>query len=215
MLTGVDGAFKLGYTPSPGSTVSGGAATPYFNRRLDERILQASIDFGAASNLPRPSSEAAKRGLRFERKVLSALHSAFDGRFASQLPFSFKTQSKRGRAILDGLLLSRDGSALCLIEVKSIHCADAWHQLENFYLPIVRDAVRGVFRICLLEVVRVFDPWVRLPKAVALVSNPEEAFEASESFLPVLATRDGGFSHAELCPRDSALHPDPVHRGAS
>lgn len=174
---------------------------PYFNRRLGGSLLQASVDFGAgasqAARTPSASSEATKRGLRYERRVLRSFSAAHGCRFVAQLPFSFQTCAKRGRAIPDGLLLSEAGDAVCIVEVKLHHCADAWQQLTQFYLPIVREALAPL-RVCCLEVCSSYDPWVKLPGPVRLLADPSEAFETREGFA-VLVTRKGDLR----CPTSS------------
>lgn len=159
-----------------------------------DRVLQARIEFASSAILPRrvaaKQTESTKRGLRFEARVTAALHSAFPARFVSQLPFSFQTNSKRGRAIPDGILLSQRERAACIIEIKARHTSDAWWQLERFYAPIIREALPG-FRICLLEICGVYDPAVKLPKAAALLERPEDVFETRECFHPVYVTRKG------------------------
>lgn len=181
-----------------------GVSHPYFTRQLTSPLLDARICFGSSATLPGPRSEAAKRGVRFERKVADSLSQSFRTRFVSNLPFSFQTSAKRGKAIPDGLLFT-EREEVVLIEVKYQHCADAWWQLERFYLPIVREALR-VFRVVPLEICSIYDPWVKLQKSVALVESPLEALEARDCFHPVLATRNGSLQ----CRTSSIPDPESV-----
>lgn len=159
------------------------------------RVLSARIEFAGKPPLSFPGrsatrAEATKRGLRFEARVSQSLSYAHPTRFAPQLPLSFQTCSKRGRAIPDGILLAERESAICIIEIKARHTRDAWWQLERFYAPIAREAFPG-FRICLLEICGVYDPATRLPKPVALLESVNDAFSTRECFHPVLVTRNG------------------------
>jgi hypothetical protein len=162
-------------------------------------LLSAQVEWASqapplnAPSLPgrsASSSAATKRGLRYEAKVTQALYEQWPRNFISQLPLSFRTNSKRGRAIPDGLLLSPDGSSICVIEIKTAHTVAAWWQLENFYAPIAREAFPG-FRIVLLEICGSYDPDVKLPKRTALLDRVAEVFEADPGSHCVLVTRTG------------------------
>lgn len=181
---------------------------PYFKRRLEGSLLSARVAWGRSAPVPKPQSAAAKRGLSYERKVLKTLEGNFPRRFVSQLPFTFRTQAKTGWAIPDGLLFDFDARRVLLIEIKLSHSADAWWQLERFYLPIVAEALRA-FTVIPVEICRTFDPAVRLTKAPVLLTGVCEAFEAREDSHLILATRTGDCggpqdqSHAEFCPYPS------------
>ena len=181
---------------------------PYFKRRLEGSLLSARVAWGRSAPVPKPQSAAAKRGLSYERKVLKTLEGNFPRRFIAQLPFTFRTQAKTGWAIPDGLLFDFDRRLVLLLEIKYTHGADAWWQLHKFYLPIVQEALPS-HRIIPVEICRTYDPAVRLPKAPLLLTGLEEAFEAREGALAILATRTGDCggpqdqSHAEFCPYPS------------
>ena len=164
---------------------------PYF-RRSAAGLLSASIGFGEQARLPPPQTEATKRGVRFEEKVVRSLTRSYPS-FVSGLPFYFQTCTKRGKAIPDGLLFSEEWKALLVVEVKLRHCGDAWQQLVQFYLPIVSESLRGVVRAVPLEICKYYDPQVKLPKPTAFVGSLEEALSVrTEAYLPVLiwSTRD-------------------------
>lgn len=195
--------FELGVSlPTGGAMVP---AHPYFKREL-KGLLRASVDWsGQYRPIPtRPSRASARAGLRYERLVLGGLAAAFPGTFISHLPFSFQA-SKHGWAIPDGLLFDFDRKAVLLLEVKLSHSGDAWYQLNKFYLPIVKEALK-CFRVVPVEICKSYDPWIVLPNPVVLLPRLEEAFEAREGFHQLLATRDGDFSHA-FAPSHSAGNP--------
>lgn len=182
---------------------------PYFKREL-KGLLRASVDWsGQYRPIPtRPSQASARAGLRYERLVLRGLAAAFPGTFISHLPFSFQTAAKRGWAIPDGLLFDFDRKVVLLCEIKLSHSGDAWYQLYKFYLPIVQEAL-PVFRVVPVEICRTYDPWVKLPKPVSLLTRLSDAFEACRGHHLVLATRLGDcgesqFSqHAESSPQQT------------
>lgn len=172
------------------TSIDANLALPYWNRPAVDRLLRAGVVFGSQPAQIPPSSEAAKRGLRYERKVLASAARRWGLRFAPQPSFFFQTCNKRGRAILDGLVLLGDLRAL-VIEVKTQFSADAWYQVHKFYLPIVREALPGQ-DVRGLVVCRNFDPWVKLPKEPRLVDSPEQVFaDPSTDSLCVLISRDG------------------------
>ena len=163
-------------------------------------LLSAQVEWAsqapplnALASLPRrsaSSSAATKRGLRYEAKVTQALYEQWPRNFLAQLPLSFRTNAKRGRAIPDGLLLSLDGSSIAVIEIKTAHTVAAWWQLENFYAPIAREAFPG-FRIVLLEICGSYDPYVQLPKRTLLLDRVAEVFTSDPASHSVLVTRTG------------------------
>jgi hypothetical protein len=170
-------------------------ALPYFRRTFvaaELNLLRAQVDFELSGSLPPPPvSESAKRGLRYERKVLHSLGLRYGCGCAPQLPFFFQTCSKRGRAIVDALVLLPGRRAL-VVECKAQFSADAWYQLHKFYLPIVSDALRG-WTCRGLVVTASFDPWVKVPTEPRLVDSPEAAFDARIGDLCVLISRNGRF----------------------
>ena len=92
-------------------------------------------------------------------------------------------------AIPDALIFDRD--TLLVVEIKLRHSADAFHQLERFYLPIVRKALPH-FRVVPLEIVHFYDPRVRLAKPQLILKEPSEAFSLRSHVHPVLiADKDG------------------------
>lgn len=169
-------------------------ALPYFRRTLGpDRLLRAQVDFEMRGSLaPPPTSESGKRGLRYERKVLASLAQRYGLRVAPQLPFFFQTNSKRGRAVVDALVLlpSHGEPQALVVEVKTAFSADAWYQVHKFYLPIVREALPGL-DVRGLVLCQNFDPWVKVPKEPRLVDSPEAVFDASTDSLCVLISRDG------------------------
>lgn len=160
------------------------AAHPYFAREVSSNV-KAQLANSQARSAARPSSPAARAGLRLEAKFVKTLYRAYGSRFASQLQFTFLDQGKIGAAIFDGLLLSRDARAGVVIECKLRHSGDAFFQLNKFYLPIARSAFKTL-RVVGLEACLYYDPHVRLLKPGAFVESPEEALEVRDAFHPIL-----------------------------
>jgi len=181
-MHGVGGREEVGHglpTTLPGPTQAAPLVHSYFKREVGS-VARAQLHFGEYSKLPKPTSQAALRGLRYEKKVLSLLGKTFGNRLMAGPLFSFDGK----RCYPDALLFSDVQGVLCVIEVKYRHTGDAWHQLNRFYLPIVRAALPW-FRVCVLEVVASYDPSQKLPQPVAFVNEVNEAFATREAFHPV------------------------------
>jgi hypothetical protein len=165
--------------------------SPSYFKRYVSSVASAQICFGAVANLPKPKGAAARLGVRFEKRVVSALSKRFGGRFAAGLPISFCEISggfyqRPSTAIPDGLLLSADRRSICIIEVKLRHREDAWSQLNRFYLPILRKVTGDSFFLRTLEICAYYDPGVRLPAKKEVLVDIEEAFTYGPSTHPVL-----------------------------
>lgn len=171
-----------------------GSATPpphlYFRRTVRE-VLSSVACFGARVTLPRPKNQAARMGLRFEKKVVEALCQRYSTSFATGVPFSFMEVSRAGSysrpstAIPDGLLLGPDGRSLCIVEIKLRHTGDAWFQLNQFYLPIVRAAIRGAFHLRTLEICANYDPGIKFPGGTAILDSIDEVWTVPAQRHPV------------------------------
>jgi len=177
----------------------GSVSHPYFRRSLKAPLLSASVSFGSSLTTSKGSNASARRGLRFEAKVLSLFSATLGRRFVSQLPFFFQEEmgldlkrGQRGKIILDGLLISPDAKQIAIIEVKLRHSGEAWYQTNQFYKPIVEKAFGRAFETRVLEVVQLYDPRVRLPQERAVVSAPDDIWELRPCFHPVLIRDKNG-----------------------
>lgn len=190
-MEGVDrrNELRAGNLPTTIAPVQGQAALPvhsYFKREVGS-LVRAQIHFGSYSQLPKPTSPAALRGARYEKKVLALLDKTFGNRVLPGPLFTFQdaTKSRPHSAYPDALLFNKDFTSCCIIECKFRHTGDAWWQLNRFYLPIVRRALPA-FRIHTCEIVAGYDPGQRLPQPVAFVNDVDEVFETRDVFHPVL-----------------------------
>lgn len=158
----------------------------YFKRHLRSELKWASP--APLLYLPkfRPRRGSAKAGLAYEAKVLQQLTLAHASRFISHLPFSFSEGQGKKAAIPDGLFFSPDFQACCVVEIKLRHTADAYHQLNDFYVPIIHSAFGRSLRVFGLEICKFYDPLVRLPRPPAHLASLDEGFEIREGFHPIL-----------------------------
>src|SRR5678815_4776875 len=74
----------------------------YFKREVGS-VTRAHLHFGSYSSLPKPTSQAAFRGARYEKKVLSLLERSFGNRVLPGPLFTFNGGKK---AYPDALLFS-------------------------------------------------------------------------------------------------------------
>lgn len=172
---------------------AGPISRTFFTRELKGALLSASACFGSSQTNSKGSNASARRGLRFEAKVLKEFSALYGSRFISQFPFFFQEEmtrdfrrGQRGKIITDGLLFSSDWKKVCVVEVKLRHTADAYFQTTKFYKPIIEKAFGGCFEVSTLEVVQQYDPRVRLPAQRAVVLSPDEVWDLRPCFHPVL-----------------------------
>lgn len=124
-------------------------------------------------NSPKGKTQAQRAGLRYEAKVIKHLSELLP-HFISHLPFIFYSDGVRERCIPDGLAFSEASyPQLTVIEIKHRHTADAWFQLNNLYLPVVRKAFPR-HKLKLLEVCTCFDPDISIPAVVTQVDDLRE-----------------------------------------
>lgn len=155
----------------------------YFTRKA-EGVSEARVDWlGVPPFVPRRlsrKSSAKAAGLRYERKIQSRL-SKDHQLFLPHLVFAFHSSYGRERCIPDGVAIStRDPSLLTIIEIKLRHTEDAWYQLNDLYLPVVRKALPN-HKIQLLEICKFYDPAIKLPGPFTLVYDVEAFIEKGGS----------------------------------
>lgn len=117
-------------------------------------------------------------GLRYERKVQRHLLS----RFAGYMPgpwFRYTTTDEPGRknyAQPDGILIDVVSGQITIVEVKYNHCAEAYFQLVEKYLPIVKKFFNNseIWTYATLEVVYWYDVAVAFPTTPKLRANLED-----------------------------------------
>lgn len=177
----------------------GSVSHPYFRRSLKAPLLSASVSFGSSQTTSKGSNPSARRGLRFEAKVLHVFSALLGNRFTSQLPFFFQEEmggdfkrGQRGKIILDGLVISPDRAQVGIVEVKLRHSGEAWYQTNEFYKPIVQKAFGQAVEVRTIEVVHLYDPRVRLPQEKAILGSLDEVWELRPCFHPVLIRDKNG-----------------------
>lgn len=94
--------------------------------------------------MPKPSNEAARAGIAYEKKVLNQLNSTVqdlrDVKIYPQTWFRFCDDNGRGQAVPDCLIVFRD-EFIILIEIKLKFVPEAIEKLEGLYKPVVEMAL--------------------------------------------------------------------------
>jgi len=139
----------------------------------------ASGPFGRTPTL-RGRSAAQKGGIRYERKVQSALAAEYGRHFLPSAWFQFLTKESdlRRWCQLDGLVRHRDQAgdeSVVLFEVKTHFTSDAWWQLRKLYEPVVRAAFSPK-HVVLVVICKHFDPSVAFPESYELVDKDPAPF---------------------------------------
>lgn len=115
------------------------------------------------------------RGVKYEKEVHLRLEKQYGVEFEPGPWYCYKAEHEERKKFcqLDGILHRPDGS-LVLLECKYNHCPDAFFQLTNLYLPVVRKLYPTV-DLALCEVVKWYDPAVVFPSAITLLPRIHEA----------------------------------------
>lgn len=122
-----------------------------------------------------PRTGAQKRGLAYERKALRELENRYKHEFIPHPWFWYKeTHSLRGHYCQpDGLLIRVKARQIIVTEIKLRHTADAYYQLFDLYLPVVRAVFGAGWSYGAVEVVRWFDPDEPVPAPARLCKRPD------------------------------------------
>lgn len=121
---------------------------------------------------------AQRQGLRFERKVLESLMKSHP-HFIDHLPFIYLSNGRQRAAIPDGVCFSRSLETVTIIEIKHRHSEEGWQQLNLLYKPVVARAFPKL-RIKLLEIVRWYEPHIKLPDKAVKLLDPVSHFDSED-----------------------------------
>lgn len=120
---------------------------------------------------PEKHTRAQQAGLRYEMQV----HTELMRDFSTYLPspwISFHANGRMFWAQPDGLLFHPQQGIVTLIEIKLHHTDAAYWQLMRKYLPLVRCLFPPhLWRYSLCEVVRWYDPHIKLPARPVLIDT--------------------------------------------
>ena len=138
-----------------------------------------SIDLSARETA-RGVSAAQQAGLRFERKINARLEEKLGNKWNYQPRLAFRDgRGEKRVCIPDGIIIAPEYSIV--VEIKISHMAEAWWQLNELYLPVLKKLNPLPWKM--LEIVKTYDPAVEFPVEVNLVTdlvewmkNPSDQF---------------------------------------
>lgn len=136
---------------------------------MTSRLLNGSPEFVKNSVRRRRGAKAV--GIRYERKIHAELLKRFQGATQAYIPgpwFEYTTDvapARKNFAQPDGLVIDIERGLIVIIEVKRKHCAEAYFQLVDKYLPLVKLFFnnQSLWKFATLEVVYWFDGTVAFP----------------------------------------------------
>ena len=125
--------------------------------------------------LGRPQTKRQRLGLKYERKVLEKLGEEFGLAFIPSPWWEYQEGTRTAYCQMDGVLVLEESSTLLIVECKYSHTVEAFWQLENVYVPVLKAFLAGSrMQIATVEVVKWFDPAVRYPRRPVLRSRLED-----------------------------------------
>jgi hypothetical protein len=78
----------------------------------------------------------------------------------------------------DGLIFLPDRARIVVTEIKLRHCSEAWFQLFELYIPVVR-VLFPEWEVIGCEVVKWYDPAASVPQPPTLRQNPADAISGA------------------------------------
>lgn len=122
-------------------------------------------------------------GIKYEKKVHAYLAETFGEMYLASpwLRFQERGNSRWRWCQPDGLVFVPAEGRIILVECKYQHTSDAWWQVRHLYGPILQYLFpASLWRLEVCEVVKWYDPAVRIPERVVManeVDMPHEAFK--------------------------------------
>jgi hypothetical protein len=115
-------------------------------------------------NQTRARTQAQRRGVLYERKVHQRLHDEYGLHYISGQWFTYFSGDQKKFCQIDGILLNEERKNLLICEVKYSHTSLAYWQVENLYVPLMREYLRGSdWTVAVCEIVKWYDPAVAFP----------------------------------------------------
>jgi len=149
-----------------------------FLRLLENDVASAAILLGVPSFVRPSKAKGAKAvGIRYERKVLAFL-SERHAHFVASPWFRYTLRAFAGRvnyAQPDGLFIDPAQGLVTIVEVKYAHTADAYFQLMDKYVPILKCFLRSAtvdWKIAVVEIVHWYDASTAFPVRAQLLEDP-------------------------------------------
>ena len=123
---------------------------------------------------PARSHGAKADGRRYERKALKYLEEVFPERIVPSPWFVFTTEYSGCVELFcqpDALVFDPRQGIITVVEVKLRHTSNAWWQLKELYIPVVRAVFGSAWEYRPIEVVKSFDPHTKFPEKFELIRD--------------------------------------------
>lgn len=142
------------------------------------KVQAARFSDESPSFLNRPARRGRKRqGVLYETKALAHLGDRFGELFLPGPWVRFSNEADTDRWCQpDGIILDPTLGRVVITETKLRHCAEAWFQLFELYIPVFR-VMFPQWIVVGVEVCRWFDPATPTPAPAVLRKNPVEAID--------------------------------------
>lgn len=119
----------------------------------------------------RRSSYAKRLGIAYQKKVEVFLTLELP-KVEFQPHFRFSRVGREAESCFPDAIIDR-GSSIVIVEIKLRHTYDAYAQLTRLYSPVVSKIYEGS-EIRRLEICKQYDPAVKLPEPVDLITDLNE-----------------------------------------
>jgi len=123
------------------------------------------------------TSARQKMGIAFEDKLQWQLfESNWNYVPRPWLQFMRKGEGRLQHCQPDGLLIDPVAGLIVVVEVKLAHTTDAWWQMRQLYVPVLRHIFperRWTYRC--VTIVKWFDPAIKFPEPLCLIDKIHEA----------------------------------------
>ena len=117
-----------------------------------------------------------KLGVRYERKVHARLEQSYGLEYFPSPWFAYHYRGKIRYCQPDAILALDPRRTLLIVEVKYSHTSDAYWQLENVYLPVLRTFLgASSWSLATVEICKWFDATIQFPCPVALCEDLTQA----------------------------------------
>ena len=139
-----------------------------------------------SANFAKPPALRRKRytgrrleGVRYEKKVQEYLEGLYGDRYIPSPWLRFFAGNKWRWCQPDGILLDFLHGVITVVEVKYQHTSDAWWQVRQLYIPVLRELFpEKLWRFEACEVVKWYDPATVFPENTVLALEPSMAHPA-------------------------------------
>lgn len=119
-----------------------------------------------------PKGRRARLGIRYENKVHTRLEEIYGLDYWASQWFAYSIADDVRYCQPDGLLYLREKNLFVIVEIKYSHCTEAYWQLENLYVPVMKKWMeQSRLNIATAEVVKWYDPAVAYPRKPSLVES--------------------------------------------